>query len=81
MVIDGNERGFEMDAISVLDATVAMREEDLRIARKHAREAAERGWTPENRRAYQNAEGWVDICHSRLCDARGLRIRTLAASR
>lgn len=43
-------------------AAVAMRDEDLRIARKHEHEAAARIGTPENHRAYLAARRWTDAC-------------------
>lgn len=51
-------------------ATLAKREEDFRIARKHEQEAAARIHTPENRRAYIAAREWADACAERARVAR-----------
>ena len=48
-----------------LRATLAMRMEDSRIARKHRDEAAARTMSPTNRRAYLRAEAWVARCAER----------------
>lgn len=43
-----------------LRAQVAMRQEDLRIARKHEQEAAARPATAPNRAAYEGAVRWME---------------------
>jgi hypothetical protein len=62
-----------------LRATVAMREEDARIARKHRDEAAARPWSRENQRAYEGARDWANQCGEREAEARGRLIRALEA--
>lgn len=45
-----------------LRATMAMRREDLRIARKHEQEAAARVGTSENVNAWKRAVRWTSKC-------------------
>ena len=58
-----------------LRATLAMRVEDLRIARKHREEAAARPMTPANKGAYKRALAWEATCREREQEARGRVIR------
>jgi hypothetical protein len=69
--------------VSLLDrkATLAMRAEDLRIARKHAEEAGARVMSPENRRAYLRCLDWQAVCLKREQQARGLVILAGMAER
>ena len=64
-----------------LRATLAMRAEDARIARKHRDEAAARPWSAANQRAYESARDWADHCGEREAEARGALIRHTLASR
>lgn len=52
-----------------LRAEVAKRDEDYRIARKHANEAAARDGTEGNIRAYKGAERWAQTCLKRRQEA------------
>jgi len=63
--------------MSALDlrATLAMRAEDLRIARKHRVEAGARVMSPANRAAYLGALRWEETCREREQAARGAVIR------
>jgi hypothetical protein len=58
-----------------LRATLAMRAEDLRIARKHREEAAARTMSPANKAAYERACRWESCCAEREQAARGAVIR------
>lgn len=58
-----------------LRAELRMREEDSRIARKHAEEAAARIWTVDNHAAYVRCAAWADLCAEREAAARGRLIR------
>lgn len=58
-----------------LRAEVAKREEDLRIARKHEHEAAERSYSFENQRAWIGAKNWTDECSWQLQQARAALIQ------
>ena len=51
-----------MDTLIAARADLAMKDEDLRIARKHREQAAGRIMTPENERAYHGALAWEDTC-------------------
>ena len=68
-----------MTDILELRATVAKTSEDLRIARKHEAEAAARTFSPANRRAYQSARGWTDVCAEADRQARVALIAAQAA--
>lgn len=72
-----------MDAKYMRDlmADRAKAEEDLRIARKHTIEAAERKFTQANHRAYLRALQWENTCRARRNDIRGECIRANAAAR
>ncbi len=61
-----------------LRAEAAMRDEDYRIARKHAEEAGTREGTPENIRTWEGAEVWADRCLAARQEAHG-RVITAAA--
>ena len=63
-----------------LRATLAMRAEDTRIARKHRDEAAARTMSAENRRALDGASEWLETCLEAERVARSECIRALGAS-
>jgi hypothetical protein len=62
-----------------LKAVRAMREEDVRVARKHLGVAAALPWSVENAEAYAGAARWLDTCVVAMQEARGAVIRALAA--
>ena len=63
------------DSQTDLRATLAMRVEDLRIARKHRAEAGARVMTAASVRAYNGAVEWEAECQRREQAARGALIR------
>ena len=64
--------------LTTLKAARAMREEDVRIARKHLAIAAARTWSVTNAEAYAGAARWLDTCVLAMQEARGAVIRALA---
>lgn len=68
----------EMDSLN-LRAELAMRLEDLRIARKHQEEAAARPYSTTNAAAFKRAVRWTNHCATREQEARGRVIRASLA--
>lgn len=66
-------------SLTELRASLAMRVEDARIARKHEAEAAGRIGTPENVAAYNRARRWADTCREREQAARAALTGAVAA--
>jgi hypothetical protein len=62
-------------ALLNLKATVAMRDEDLRIATKHRVEAGARLASPGSERAYDGAVTWEDHCRREAENARARLLR------
>lgn len=73
-----HEQRGATDLVS-LRATLAMRVEDLRIARKHEAEAAARTMSAANFGAWIRSADWLHDCAEREQEARAAVIRAVAA--